>query len=233
MNNGQNFFVYRPLSEESSEVVRNIQDQYVSLESFQPVDDMHLTLLGRHVLPKTPKQRLLPIVRRGPATSEESYSMEVSGIQFADRTHIIGRSAIQLLLKEDDADAFHSEHSFFRLTAEKFGSTIANRNDYPHVTIGYLETSRSLLSILQQGRALVGESLSFDPIQSDLGAVKAEKVDESKKNVPRLKKPKTGHRAENDYTTDMPSTIVRTVRAGGIPSGLLSSLRTLSSDNTI
>jgi hypothetical protein len=233
MNNGQNFFVYRPLSEKSSEVMKNIQDQYISLESFQPVDDMHLTLLGRNVMPKTPKQRLLPIVRRGPATSEQSYMMEVSGIQFADRTHMIGRSAIQLLLKEDNTDAFHSEHTFFRLTAEKFGSTLANRSDYPHVTLGYLETSHSLQSILQLGRPLVGESLTFDPIQSDLGTVKAEKVEESKQNVPRPKNTKTGHRAENDYATNIPSPIVRTVHASGIPLGLLSSLRTSYSNKTI
>jgi hypothetical protein len=228
MKNGHNFFVYRPLSPESSELVESVQSKFNTIESFNPIKNLHMTLLGRYVLPKTPISRLLPLMNQGPPTSERPYTMEIAETRLKLRTRKLGRSSIQLLLNDETDDMFHAEHAHFRKVAEKFGSTSAYRVDYPHVTIGYIDTAHAITSVLQPAEELVGEELVFMPIESEHGTVNAAITPGQKKERLWPKLSKEERLIMYPHSTQVPEIEVRTLSNKKIPSGLLGTIRTSS-----
>jgi hypothetical protein len=228
MNNGQNFFVYRPLSPESSDRVKKVQELYTSVESFNPIDDLHMTLLGRYVIPKTPISRLLPLMEQGPSTSERPYTMDVIESRIVYRTRKLGRSSIQLILDNDTNDMYQAEHAHFRKEAEKFGSTLSYRVNYPHVTIGYLDTANAISTILDPTEEIVGEKLVFMPIESEHGSIQAAKIPGKKKERLWHKLSKEERLLMYPHSTQEPEMKVRTLSNRKIPSGLLSTIRTSS-----
>jgi 2'-5' RNA ligase len=221
MNNGQNLFIYRPLSEESNDAVQKLQKKYSSFKSFQPAQNPHVTLLGRYVLPKTPTERLMPILENGPETSEKSYSLEISDTIFATRTRRIGRTAIQLLLTDNDEDTFAKEHAHFRKIAAKFGSEKAHLSQYPHVTLGYLESYLAFDSLLSVGADMKGLDVTLLPVQSELGPIKA-KQSNTRRKWDQLSKEE--RLILYPYSTPTPKITVRKVGTE-IPKGFLSSIR--------
>jgi len=222
MKNGQNLFIYRPLSQESNDVVQKLQNKYSSFESFQSVEKPTVTLLGRYVLPKTPIQKLMPILENGPATSEQVYSLEISDTIYATRTRRVGMTAVQLLLSDTDEDIFAKEHAHFRKIATTYGSEKAHISQYPHVTIGYLKSHLAFDSLLNMGEDLKDSKLELLPVQSDLGPIKA------KQNSTGRKWDQLTTEERNriyPYNTPTPEITLRTVAGAGIPKGLLDSIR--------
>jgi hypothetical protein len=228
MKNGKNLFIYRPLSPESSSEIEEIQEQYESLIPFQRATRLGVTLLGKHAIPKTPIGRLLPILKSGPVTSQETYSMEVQDVHFMTRTREIGRTSIQLMLEDTVDNTFSAESTLFRKTAERFGGANAFKAGHPHVTIGYLEAADALDSLLAISQSMIGKNLDLLPIQSDLGPVEA-RQDFIKENKVPWSQLTTEERAiKAPHSTRANTGQVRTVLPGSIPGGLLGTIRTSS-----
>lgn len=204
--------IYRPLLPESAAQLQSLQNEYASIHSFVPVENLHLTLLSAH----THKGRNIPTLQRvgdnTPKSSAESYDTEIIGARFDKRSLDLTRVALRLILNSEESSHYFKEHEIFRTAVEKLDDTMLIRNFAgPYVTLGYLDTALGLTSVIDSAESLVGSYLSFGPIDSNVGIM------HTPKKAPRPPKP-----VSIPVVIDAP---VRTLKPGAIPQGLLASMR--------
>lgn len=199
-------FVYRPLSPDSLTMLKALQSEYSCVDTFRPVANLHLSLLQGNAWLGLKGSSREKILSEGPDTTFESYDMRIASAQLHPGSRRLSQFAIALMLNNEDGH-YNNEHKTFRnLAADKTGKySFVARN--PHVTIGYMRPEFALQSVLQPAEALIGQSLSFDPIESNLGNA-------AKKQ------------ARTDATASSPILVpVQTHQPGAIPSNFLASLR--------
>lgn len=205
-------FVYRPLSTDSIPMLKELQAEYSCVDTFRPVTNLHLSLLQGNAWLGLKGSSREKILSGSPETTFESYDMRVASAQLHPGPKRLSQFAIALMLNNEDGH-YCDEHKTFRnLAADRTGKyAFVARN--PHVTIGYMQPEFALRSVLQPAEALIGQSLSFDPIESNLGnAVK--------------KQARTPATAPNPILVP-----VQAHKPGAIPSNFLASLRPRNLDS--
>lgn len=208
----QDISIYRPLLPESAAQLQSLQDEYASIDSFVPVEDLHLTLLSG----QTKKRLNIPTLQRvgdnTPKSSAESYDTEIVGARFDKRSLDLTRVALRLILNSEGSSHYFKEHEIFRTAVEKIDDTMLVRHFAgPHVTLGYLDTALGLTSVIDSAESLIGNYLSFGPIDSSVG---------------RMHTPKNTIKHPNLVSTPMAiDAPVRILKLGAIPQGLLANMR--------
>lgn len=204
--------IYRPLLSESAPQLQSLQNEYASIHSFVPVENLQLTLLSG----QTKKRLNIPTLQRAgdnvPKSSAESYDTEIIGARLDKQSLDLTRVALKLILNSEESSRYFDEHKIFRTAVEKIDDTMLV-DDFvgPHVTLGYLDTALGLTSMVDSAESLIGKYLSFGPIESNVG---------------RMHTPKKAARSPNPVSTPMViDTTVRTLQPGAIPQGLLASMR--------
>jgi 2'-5' RNA ligase len=173
MNNDPNLFIYRPLSEESAEMVRSLQQSYRSISSFSPIADPHLTLLSGQIADDTSFETLVTRIKKGPETSEDSLDLSIANSFIHKSTRRAGQAAIGMLLKGDLLETVLDEHEYLTAKGERFCSSIKQRKLRPHVTIGYLNKVQAINPIMRPVKDCVEMPVSLLPIKSNISQIYA------------------------------------------------------------
>jgi len=210
MHTQQNFFVYRPLLPESEAVVRSLQENYLAVPSFEPVEDIRLPILTSQTWESIEYAQLLAIIRKAPDVSRKPFNSEIIDANFGPAVRDMTRRAINLVLN-DDNNRFLEEHKRFKAAVQKADDTVYVRPfTEPYITIGHLDDAHALTSLLDSAKALVGQSVHIGSTESTVGKVDTRPPAERIRQTPR------------EIIINEP---VRTIKPGGIPKGLLNSLR--------
>lgn len=204
--------IYRPLLSKSATRLQSLQNEYASIHSFVPVENLQLTLLSG----QTKKRLNIPTLQRAgdnaPKSSAESYDTEIIGARLDRQSLDLTRVALRLILNSEESSHYFKEHEIFRTAVEKLDDTMLIRNFAdPYVTLGYLDTALGLTSVIDTAESLVGSYLSFGPIDSNVGIMHTPK-----------KIPRSPSLASTPMVIDAP---VRILKPGAIPQGLLASMR--------
>ena len=204
-------FIYRNLQPESEARLSEIQSEYVSsIDSFVPVENLHLTILNAYSKRVVAHHRLEAVIHNAPQTSVEPSESEVVAARLDVRARSMTRLVMTLVLDDEASSQYFTEHDVFKKTLLKRDKQVNVRNFVqPHVTLGYLDVADGVASIMDIAESVVGSSIVFQSVESNFGKVSAKKED----------KPIT---VSTPLKVDAP---VLTVRPGGIPQGLLASLR--------
>ena len=202
-------FVYRQPTPESNGRIQSLQDEYASVPSFQPVKNPHLTLLGGDSSFRISGGMLDQILKDGPATAERSYPMEVVGVKVLTNMRHMARCFIALMLNNTDGH-FSDEHRHYMNMAAHINKRKIALSRNPHVTVGYIQPEFAFAEVMEPAEALVGETLEFDSIGSNVGDIHPKRYG-------------TGPRS---FTGTLPEGFtVRTVQPGSLPAGFLSTLK--------
>ena len=211
MNDESNFFVYRPVLPDSAKRLELLQNEYASIQSFTPVQNPFLTILSGHSKRRLSNHKLEGILDKAPKSSRQAYDTEIIETKIEHLTQDLTRLAMRLVLTSDST-YYQEEHEILRDAAIRCDSGMeVRRFTNPYVTVGYVDTGDGLASLMDSANTLVGSTLRFGSIESNVGAVHEEPV------VPR--------RGARPSTPKGDNTNVRTIRPGASPQGLLASMR--------
>ena len=210
MNTEQYIFVSRPLQPESASQLQLLQQEYAAIPSFEPVEKPHLTIFNSQTWQTVHPSRLKYVIDGAPKVSRTTFEDEIVEAVLTPRVRGLSRFAIRLILDDEADTRYRNEHKFYKKAFEKIDPTLRSRQFVsPHVTIGYLNTEDAIDSIMDSAKLLVGAPLHMGTVESNVGNV----------TVPE---PRT-------YVKQKPRKIeyepVRTITPGGIPQGLLASIR--------
>jgi len=211
------FFVYRPLQPDSEAELTRLQAAYGAVRSFEPVEALHLTILRGHTKARLATHKLHEIMNNASPASVESSAAAVDSTQVTKTRKDVTRLAITLLLQNAPDDSFFKEYRTFRnaINRKEIPMYLPDAPQ-PHVTIGHLDAEYGLVDIMDAANELVGTTLQFDPTQSNVGPARVW-VKPVVEAVP--------DRRLQPSTRPVTDTPIRTIRPGGIPAGLLSSMR--------
>ena len=170
MDRDRGLFIYRPLTPESSALLKPLQGDLDLIDTFQPVENLHLTLLNRNILSRIDGRDREDFILTGPATSRDTYEMHIDTVRFHQTARSMSRFAISLRLNSSDGH-YIDEHKSFRERAEKRKQKKSVFSQDPHVTLGHLRPEFAIESILDLTESLIGQTLSFGPIESNIGPV--------------------------------------------------------------
>jgi hypothetical protein len=204
------FFVYRPLLPESAAQLRRLQKEYGAIRSFGPAKSLHLAILHGHTKRRLASHKLEEIMSDAPKGSEDIYDTEITGVKLDRRTRDVTRLAIRLILDSETGERYLEEHEAYKKAVNTVDKTmLMSRLTQPQLTIGYLDVSHGLASTMDGAEALIGTTLHFGGVGSNMGKAHV---------IPDLPE-------ADRHTPMLIDTPVRTVQLGGIPQGFLSSLR--------
>ncbi len=207
-------FVYRPLEEHSVERVKQLQAKYSLIPSFNPVTDLHTTVVSGNSGPLADRYQLEAVMKNAPSTAIESHTALISEI-LLNRSKDVTRIAIQLALDETNSQRFLDERALFKQRFQNVrGGAFIRHLSRPHVTVGYVGASLATGSLVEQASEVVGAQLDYGPVDSTFGPAQVRPKQEKRPIV------------RKDYPIDHP---VAYVRPGGIPTAFLASLRTSES----
>jgi hypothetical protein len=210
MNTEYNFFVYHPLRRESWARLESLQKEYCTIKSFSPVESLHLTILSGRTKRPLQMNRLQTSMKNASKVSEGTFTSEIVKAQMDTRAKDVTRLALRLIVDHASSAHYAEEYEILKNSVNTIDNTmIVRKFQQPHVTLGYLNAGDGLASIMERAGALVGTTLRFGPIESNIG-----------KPDLRVAMPHTG--PSTPMAIDVP---VRTLRPGSIPNGLLSSFR--------
>ncbi len=201
-------FVYRQPTPESMARIEAVQDEFAAVPSFERVDNPHLTLLGGNSSFLTTERVLERILMEGPQTAEEQYPMEVTSVLVRQFESDIAKYTIGLFLNPDDGH-FSQEHGHYMRMAAKRNKRDVVFTREPHVTIGYIGPEHAFATVTEPAEVLVGESIMFEPLESNGGRIRAKRL--------------AAYRPSSSRIPDDLS--VKRVRPGSIPTGFLASLK--------
>ncbi len=197
-------FIYRPLLEQSDAAIRQVQAELASVESFAPVEELHMTLLKGEVTKKLRDGELEKVVFPLPKVADESYTLGVKSAGVHQPR--IGRVAYTIELQDTD-EVFHDEHALFnQRAAHRLGRIPLLRT--PHVTVGYAEAVHATAATVEVLRDLIPSEIGFSKLATDPVFVKR-----------RTKKDLVISSIPAETIT------IQTVRPGTIPPNFLANLR--------
>ena len=210
-----NLFVYRPLQPESESKLQSLQNEYASVHSFKPVENLHLTLLNSNKVKWLNIPTWQRIKNDAPKTSAESFDTQIVDTRLEKSLTDLTRVALKLILDSEESTHYFEEHYALKQAAEKIDEAIRFRPFIiPYVTLGHLDTAQAVESVKAGAESLVGNYLSFSPTESNVG-----------KMYTPVKLVDTNERPEHASTPSGNNSTVRTIKPGGMPKGLLGSLR--------
>lgn len=175
MRSQHQLFIYRPLETNSATRVERLQEEYASIESFYPIQNLHMTILSGQAKRGMDRDRLREnVMHCAPIFSEELSEATVASVQLDYRSRDITRLAIKLMLDDIGSEQYFEEHEAFKSRLKMtYASAYFSRFTQPHVTIGYLDVARGITGILNPAEELVGTPLSFAPTRSNVGQARA------------------------------------------------------------
>ena len=211
MHTQQNFFVYRPLLPESESRLRSLQENYSSVPSFEPVENPRIPILTSQTWENIEYAKLVSIINKAPDVSKKSFDSEIIKAELGPAIRDMTRRAINLVISDGDDNHFLEEHKIFKAAGLRADKTLYVRPfTEPYITIGYLNGADAVTTLLDSAKALVGQTVSIGTTESSVG-----KVDTRPPAERIVKEPRKITITES----------VRTVTPGGIPPGLLNSIR--------
>lgn len=232
MSTNERFFVYRPVVGESLEKLSAVQQEYTAIPSFNPVDALHMTLIGGNNSRTIPLNQRGKILKRAPETAAEPLNFDVESVEAGARYGFLSQVAIRLFLNDSDTRTYQAEHSHFINAANNIEGVTTLRPSSPHVTIGYLDEWHALDSITDPIQDLVGSTIEFGPAMSP--SAPDTRIPEKTKRTPRSQRLReiTPHEIIR-VNPKQPTTVnaPRAVTPGSIPSGLLAAMRGTKSSN--
>jgi len=206
------FVVYRPLAPESVTKVRALQEEYASIDSFEPTENLRVTVLDSFTRRPINEYLLQELIKEAPDISKKTLDSEVSHPEFGERMRDMTRCAIKLILHDVDNE-FHLEH-------KKFKNAVRRRIDpnmhvhpfaRPEITIGYLDHALAVAPLLRPAEAVIGNMVHVGTTESNVGKVL----------VPEVKQPYDREPVHSIVVNEP----IRTLKPGSIPQNLLASLR--------
>jgi len=206
----QNFFVYRPLLPESESRMRSLQEDYSSIPSFEPIENLQLPILTSQTWGSIYVEKLVSIIDKAPDVSKKSFDSEIIEAKLGPAVQDMTRRAINLVLSDGEDNHFLEEHKRFKAAGRRADKKLYVRPfTEPTITIGHLDSAHAISSLLDSAKALVGQTIRIGSTESNVGRVDAPVRSESIKKAPR----------EIIYEP------IQTIKPGGIPQGLLNSIR--------
>jgi|GEM_PF-2451298 len=217
MSTPENFFIYRPVTPGGAAKLETLQNEYASnVQSFVPVKNPHVTIFSGLSWQRIAHHQLESVIDNAPKTSKKAFETKVSEAALSIRARSLSRSAIRLVLDDEPDERLLQEHIQFKKRFEKLDKNLFTRFFVsPHITIGYLDNAHAVSTILDTANDFIGTTLNIGKTESNMS------------HIGSFASPKYS-RPINDGTSSsvqLKNEQVRTVTPGGIPQGLLASLR--------
>ena len=172
MNPVHDILVYRPLQPESAAQISELQNEFASVRSFEPVDNPNLTIFDAKIWRMMTAFRLQTALNYAPQVSKQTFESEIVKAEFGIRDRNMPRFAINLVLGDGANNPFNEEHKRFKKGFEKLDPKLSVKPfNNPHVTIGHIESGYAIESILDKASPLIGQQLHIGKTESNVGTV--------------------------------------------------------------